>query len=93
MTNQNADDHVEDGGDDRLNHRHHDHDREESHQGHGRDYGHSHRAGSVDERRIGWAFVIIFGFMLVEVAGGSSPAHWLGWPMPATWYRTPLRSA
>jgi len=40
------------------------------HQGHGHHHGHSHGAGVSDERRIGWAFVIIFVFMLVEVIGG-----------------------
>jgi cobalt-zinc-cadmium efflux system protein len=33
-------------------------------------HGHSHGSGVGDERRIGLAFVIIFVFMLVEVAGG-----------------------
>ena len=37
---------------------------------HGHGHGHSHAAGVTDERRIGWAFGIIFVFMLVEVAGG-----------------------
>jgi cobalt-zinc-cadmium efflux system protein len=32
--------------------------------------GHSHAHGITDARRIGWAFVIIFVFMLVEVSGG-----------------------
>ncbi|HXC54758.1 MAG TPA: cation diffusion facilitator family transporter [Rhizomicrobium sp.] len=32
--------------------------------------GHSHTHGISDARRIGWAFVIIFVFMLVEGAGG-----------------------
>jgi cobalt-zinc-cadmium efflux system protein len=37
----------------------------------GHHHGHSHgAAGVTDEKRIGWAFIIIFGFMLVEVAGG-----------------------
>jgi cobalt-zinc-cadmium efflux system protein len=53
----------------------------QSHSSHGHDHaghghaGHAHHhgaaaAGSADEWRIGWAFVIIFVFMLVEVAGG-----------------------
>jgi cobalt-zinc-cadmium efflux system protein len=71
MTNhQHADDHLEDGGDDHLHHQHHEHDRHEGHHHHGHHHGHSHGAATADERRIGWAFVIIFGFMLVEVAGG-----------------------
>jgi len=39
---------------------------------HGRDHhhGHSHGTGVNDERRIGWAFIIIFVFMLIEVVGG-----------------------
>jgi len=51
----------------------HDHDAH-GHAGHshaGHDHAHHHgAAGSTDEWRIGWAFVIIFVFMLVEVAGG-----------------------
>jgi cobalt-zinc-cadmium efflux system protein len=38
------------------------------HAGHNHALGHAH--GSSDARRIGWAFVIIFVFMLVEAAGG-----------------------
>jgi cobalt-zinc-cadmium efflux system protein len=48
-------DHNDDGRDD---HRHH------HHQGYG------HGGAVTDERRMGWAFVIIFIFMLVEVIGG-----------------------
>src|ERR1700733_5512037 len=55
----------------------HDHDHEQPgqvHHGHdhshGHHHGHSHAAGVTDERRIAWAFAIIFVFMLVEVAGG-----------------------
>jgi cobalt-zinc-cadmium efflux system protein len=53
----------------------HDHDHDHSghdhgHGGHGHHHGHSHGAGVTDENRIAWAFIIIFGFMLVEVAGG-----------------------
>jgi cobalt-zinc-cadmium efflux system protein len=40
------------------------------HHGHHHHHGHSHGSGTADEWRIGWAFTIIFGFMLVEVAGG-----------------------
>jgi cobalt-zinc-cadmium efflux system protein len=51
----------------------HDHDAHD-HAGHGHaGHGHAHHhgaAGSTDEWRIGWAFIIIFVFMLVEVAGG-----------------------
>lgn len=39
------------------------------HGGHGHSHGHTHGAGT-DERRIAWAFVIIFSFMLLEVVGG-----------------------
>jgi len=49
----------------------HDHDHSGHDHGHGgHHYGHSHGAGVTDENRIAWAFVIIFAFMLVEVAGG-----------------------
>src|SRR6516165_1634069 len=40
------------------------------HHGHEHHHGHSHAAAVTDERRIGWAFIIIFIFMLVEVVGG-----------------------
>ena len=40
------------------------------HAGYGHAQHHGAAAGSADEWRIGWAFVIIFVFMLVEVAGG-----------------------
>ena len=46
---------------------------DETGQGHdGHQHGHHHRHGAAvrDERRIGWAFIIIFAFMLVEVVGG-----------------------
>jgi cobalt-zinc-cadmium efflux system protein len=54
--------------------RHHVHQQDEhghdhGHHGHGHSHDHVHGAGT-DERRIACAFVIIFGFMLVEVAGG-----------------------
>jgi len=54
-------------------HDEHDHDHpshDHGHGGHGHHHGHSHGAGVTDERRIGWAFIIIFIFMLVEVVGG-----------------------
>lgn len=44
---------------------HHDH----AH-GAGQDHSHAHVAAGTDERRLFWAFVIIFVFMLVEIAGG-----------------------
>ncbi len=60
-----------------LDHRHfHDlRDHEAGHHHHGgHHHGHGHRHGSgdgmADERRLLWAFLIIFGFMLVEVASG-----------------------
>jgi cobalt-zinc-cadmium efflux system protein len=40
------------------------------HYGHGGHHGHSHGVGSSDERVIGWAFVIIFTFTLIEAGGG-----------------------
>ena len=46
---------------------------DETGQGHdGHQHGPHHRHGAAvrDERRIGWAFTIIFTFMLVEVVGG-----------------------
>jgi cobalt-zinc-cadmium efflux system protein len=46
---------------------------DETGQGHdGHQHGHHHRHGVAvrEERRIGWAFIIIFAFMLVEVVGG-----------------------
>jgi cobalt-zinc-cadmium efflux system protein len=47
----------------------HVHDRH-GHGHHGDAHSHGHTHGSGDEWRIGSAFFIIFGFMLVEVAGG-----------------------
>jgi cobalt-zinc-cadmium efflux system protein len=47
-----------------------DHDRGPDHHGHGHHHSHSHGATVTDEWRIGWAFLIIFVFMLVEVVGG-----------------------
>lgn len=56
-----------------VGHRHpsgHDHvGHEHGHRGHDHSHGHTHGAGA-DERRIAWAFVIIFTFMFIEVAGG-----------------------
>jgi len=49
-------------------HDRHGHGHEEHHHGDSHSHGHTH--GSGDEWRIGSAFFIIFGFMLVEVAGG-----------------------
>src|SRR6516164_11251176 len=40
------------------------------HHGHEHHHSHSHGAAITDERRIGWAFIIIFIFMLIEVIGG-----------------------
>jgi len=54
----------------RDDHAEHDHDHSGHDHGHGHHHGHSHGAGVTDEKRIGWAFIIIFTFMLVEVAGG-----------------------
>lgn len=51
-------------------HHEHDHHGDGHSHGHGHHHGHSHGAATTDERRIGWAFIVIFGFMLVEVAGG-----------------------
>jgi cobalt-zinc-cadmium efflux system protein len=46
------------------------HDHHHGHDHHGHHHGHSHAAGVTDERLVAWAFVIIFAFMLIEVAGG-----------------------
>ncbi|MDR5855767.1 cation diffusion facilitator family transporter [Caballeronia sp. LZ062] len=49
----------------------HDHGKGHSHGGHGHSHaGHNHLSGVTDQRRMGWAFVIIAAFMLVEVIGG-----------------------
>src|SRR5215469_11480129 len=53
-------------GDDHDDHEH----GRDHHHGHGHHHGHSHGAGVNYERRIGWAFIIIFVFMLIEVIGG-----------------------
>jgi len=47
-----------------------DHGHGPDHHGHGHHHSHSHGAAVTDERRIGWAFIIIFIFMLIEVIGG-----------------------
>jgi len=47
----------------------HDHSKHAHHPGHKHD-GHDHLQGLTDQRRIGWAFVIIALFMFVEIAGG-----------------------
>ncbi|HXP75919.1 MAG TPA: cation diffusion facilitator family transporter [Stellaceae bacterium] len=58
--------HEHRGDDDRHDkHRHH-----HGHHGHGDHQAHSHGAEVDDERRIGWAFGIIFLFMIVEAGGG-----------------------
>jgi cobalt-zinc-cadmium efflux system protein len=50
----------------RPGHAGHDHGHDHDH-GHA---GHNHLHGVTDQRRIGWAFVIIATFMVVEVVGG-----------------------
>lgn len=48
----------------------HNHHHEDAHD-HGHSHaGHNHLHGVTDQRRIGWAFVIIAVFMVVEVVGG-----------------------
>jgi cobalt-zinc-cadmium efflux system protein len=55
-------------------HDHHDHAaHDHGHGHHGHDHGHGghdHLHGVTDQRRIGWAFVIIAIFMVVEIVGG-----------------------
>ncbi|SAL75576.1 cation diffusion facilitator family transporter [Caballeronia peredens] len=70
-------DHRKDNsGQDEHNHSDHQHGRQNHEHGHGPEghghnhAGHNHLHGVSDQRRIGWAFVIIAAFMLVEVAGG-----------------------
>ena len=49
----------------------HAHDHDHDHGGHGHSHaGHNHLHGVTDQRRIGWAFLIITVFMIVEVVGG-----------------------
>jgi cobalt-zinc-cadmium efflux system protein len=45
-------------------------DRDHRPHGHGGHHGHSHGASGSDERAIGWAFVIIAAFTLIEAGGG-----------------------
>ena len=52
------------------NDRHDVHEHAHGHRSHAHHHGHSHGADVTDERRIAWAFVIIFLFMIVEAAGG-----------------------
>lgn len=48
----------------------HDHDHHDG-QDHGHNHaGHNHLHGVTDQRRIGWAFIIIAVFMVVEIIGG-----------------------
>ncbi|MGN6581809.1 MAG: cation diffusion facilitator family transporter [Bordetella sp.] len=49
--------------------KHDDHDHGHEHHGHGH-AGHDHLHGITDQRRIGWAFVVIALFMVVEIVGG-----------------------
>ncbi len=59
-------------------HASHDHDHEDIHAGHGHGHGHAghshaghdHLHGVTDQRRIGWAFIVIAAFMIVEIVGG-----------------------
>ena len=61
-------DHDEHGHD---GHGHHAHEHGHSHHGHDHGHaGHNHLHGVTDQHRIGWAFVVIAIFMVVEVAGG-----------------------
>lgn len=50
---------------------HDDHDHGHGHGGHDHSHaGHNHLHGVTDQHRIGWAFVVIALFMVVEVVGG-----------------------
>jgi cobalt-zinc-cadmium efflux system protein len=51
-------------------HPHHDHDSHHGHDHHHHGHDHNHLHGVTDQRRIGWAFVIIAVFMVVEIVGG-----------------------
>jgi cobalt-zinc-cadmium efflux system protein len=53
-------------------HNHADHEHDEHGHDHGghHHHGHSHASGVTDQKRIAWAFAIIFTFMVVEVIGG-----------------------
>jgi cobalt-zinc-cadmium efflux system protein len=46
------------------------HDHDHAGHSHGHDHAHGHAHGITDARRIGWAFIIIVLFMLVEAGGG-----------------------
>jgi len=48
----------------------HDHSNHDDHDHHDHGHGHDHLHGITDQRRIGWAFVVIAVFMVVEVVGG-----------------------
>ena len=50
-------------------HQHDGHGPDHQHRAHRHSHGHTHGAGT-DERRIAWAFIVIFGFMFIEIAGG-----------------------
>ncbi len=64
------------GHDPHHDHDDHDHDpsgHDHAHAGHSHGHGHAghdHLHGVTDQRRIGWAFVIIAVFMVVEIVGG-----------------------
>jgi len=51
---------------------HHAHDLAHGHHSHhhGHDHSHAHTHGATDQGRIGWAFIIIAVFMVVEIVGG-----------------------
>ncbi|WP_244140280.1 cation diffusion facilitator family transporter [Caballeronia sp. BCC1704] len=64
---------TEGAGHDAHDHNDHEHDHKGSHgrDDHGHSHaGHNHLHGVSDQRRIGWAFLIIAVFMFVEVVGG-----------------------
>src|SRR5579864_549485 len=61
--------HNHDDGHAHADHDHSGHDHGHGHAGHSH-AGHNHLHGVTDQRRIGWAFIIIAVFMFVEVTGG-----------------------
>ena len=61
--------HNHDDGHVHADHDHSGHDHGHGHAGHSH-AGHNHLHGVTDQRRIGWAFIIIAVFMFVEVTGG-----------------------
>ena len=69
-------DHDDDHASHHQGHAHpHEHDHGHGHAGHSHAHGHSHAGhnhahGVMDQRRIGWAFLVTAAFMLVEVVGG-----------------------